>query len=162
MRIQGCWSQPTHTIHRSLSSCGPNGGPELLHSLLALDTCNQQFSLPPTIITHCLKLGVEHPGIGPVHYSRQSKVLYSRLFWRALKLANWSKNVIGEFLFGKYLCTARDHVAHYYAHVTLARASRVFGGINLVKFAKLYSRKSFRLYGSLKRGWVLGWKMFWE
>ena len=22
---------------------------------------------------------------------------YSRLFWRALKLANWSKNVIGEF-----------------------------------------------------------------
>ena len=24
-------------------------------------------------------------------------VPYSRLFWRALKLANWSKNVIGEF-----------------------------------------------------------------
>ena len=22
---------------------------------------------------------------------------YSRLFWRAIKLANWSKNVIGEF-----------------------------------------------------------------
>ena len=22
---------------------------------------------------------------------------YSQLFWRAIKLANWSKNVIGEF-----------------------------------------------------------------
>ena len=25
------------------------------------------------------------------------EVPYSRLFWRALKLANWSKNVFGEF-----------------------------------------------------------------
>ena len=27
----------------------------------------------------------------------QTCIPYSRLFWRALKLANWSKNVIGEF-----------------------------------------------------------------
>jgi len=27
----------------------------------------------------------------------QFQIPYSRLFWRALELANWSKNVIGEF-----------------------------------------------------------------
>ena len=27
----------------------------------------------------------------------QCCIPYSRLFWRALKLANWSKNIIGEF-----------------------------------------------------------------
>ena len=41
---------------------------------------------------------------------------YSWLLWRALKLANWSKNVIGEFQFGEYVCAARHPVAHYYAH----------------------------------------------
>ena len=29
--------------------------------------------------------------------SSYNAILYSRLFWQALKLANWSKNVIGEF-----------------------------------------------------------------
>ena len=45
---------------------------------------------------------------------------YSWLFWRALKLANWSKNVIGEFQFGEYVCTACDPIAHYYARVAPA------------------------------------------
>ena len=44
---------------------------------------------------------------------------YSWIFWQALKLANWSRNVIGE-----YVCAACDPVAHY-----CARAC-VFGGIN--------------------------------
>ena len=37
---------------------------------------------------------------------------------QALKLANWSKNVIGEFYLDEYLtvCAARDSVMHYYAH----------------------------------------------
>ena len=29
--------------------------------------------------------------------AKWSNIPYSRLFWQALKLANWSKNVIGEF-----------------------------------------------------------------
>ena len=41
---------------------------------------------------------------------RDNIVPYSRLFWRGLKLANWSKNVIGE-----YVCAACDPVGHYYA-----------------------------------------------
>ena len=53
-------------------------------------------------------------------------VLYSRLFWRALKLVNWSENVIG-----KYMCAARDPIVHYYVRdyarsPSCARA-RVFG-----------------------------------
>ena len=32
---------------------------------------------------------------------------YSRLFWRALNLANWSKNVIGEFKFGECMFHAQ-------------------------------------------------------
>ena len=47
---------------------------------------------------------------------------YSRLFWRAIKLANWSKNVIGKFQFGEYVRAARDPVAHYYAHDYASRA----------------------------------------
>jgi len=32
----------------------------------------------------------------------QKKVPYMWLFWRALNLANWSENVIGEYKFGEY------------------------------------------------------------
>ena len=35
------------------------------------------------------------------------------------------------------MCAARDHVAHYYAHVTLARVSRVFSGINFGNLLKI-------------------------
>ena len=44
-------------------------------------------------------------------YSRKDadNILYSQLFWRALKLANWSKNGTGE-----YVCAARDPVAHFF------------------------------------------------
>ena len=55
---------------------------------------------------------------------------YSWLFWRALKLVNWSKNVIGEFEFGEYVCAAHDPVAHYYACDYACRA-RVFGELIL-------------------------------
>ena len=53
-------------------------------------------------------------------------VLYSWLFWRALKLANWSENVIG-----KYMCAAHDPVVHYYVRDYASSPSRarahVFG-----------------------------------
>ena len=63
--IQGCYIDPSLLA-------GLMGGAELVHSLLALGTCNQQFGLPPPIITHCLKLGgklleAERPIMGPVH-----------------------------------------------------------------------------------------------
>ena len=34
---------------------------------------------------------------------------YSRLFWRGLNLANWYKNVIGEFKFGECMFHARKY-----------------------------------------------------
>ena len=70
------------------------------------------------------------------HYS----ILYSWLFWRTLKLANWSINVTGEFQFGEYVCAARDPVVHYYArnHVVHYHAlcNHVFGGINFGDLVK--------------------------
>ena len=61
-----------------------------------------------------------------------STIPYSQLFWQALKLVNWSKNVISE-----YVCAARDTVAHYYAHDYVRRArARVFGGINFDNLVK--------------------------
>ena len=59
----------------------------------------------------------------------QSQLLYSRLFWPALKLAKWSKNV-----FGDCVCATRDPVAHYYArNCELACLAELNLAINLVK-----------------------------
>jgi len=40
----------------------------------------------------------------------QKKVPYTWLFWRALNLANWSENVIGEYKFGEYSNIDSVHV----------------------------------------------------
>ena len=62
-------------------------------------------------------------------------IQYSQLFWGALKLTNWSKNVIGE-----YMCAAHDPVAHYCTRDYVSSPSRirvrVFGGINLCDLVK--------------------------
>ena len=38
--------------------------------------------------------------INAVQYSRNNKLPYSQLFWRALKLANWSLTCLAEINFG--------------------------------------------------------------
>ena len=55
-------------------------------------------------------------------YKHKQLIPYSQLFWQALKLANWSKNVIGEVSFNEYVCATRDPVAQYYARDYTHRA----------------------------------------
>ena len=59
-------------------------------------------------------------------------ILYSRLFWRALKLANWSKMLLANFNLANVCvphATPLRTIMCAIMHHTRARA-RVFGGIN--------------------------------
>ena len=59
--------------------------------------------------------------------SQLSEVPYSWLFWQVLNLANWSKNVVGEFKFGEHMFHARIlHIMHQ-----VAREQINFGGIKI-------------------------------
>ena len=66
---------------------------------------------------HIILLGTLNGCVYCTHIVNKRYILcipYSRLFWRALKLANWS-NLAN-------MCAAHDPVAHYYARDYASRS----------------------------------------